>query len=51
LSSDLWSHPGDSGPSFFDHAHHQEIAAFRGADKAPDYRLPYLQILFGRPVA
>ena len=30
---------------------HQEIAAFRGADEAPDYRLPYLQILFGRPVA
>jgi len=24
---------------------HQEIAAFRGADKAPHYRLPFLQIL------
>jgi hypothetical protein len=29
---------------------HQEIAAFRGADEAPDYRLPFLQILFGRLV-
>jgi hypothetical protein len=27
---------------------HQEIAAFRGADEAPDYRLPFLQILFGQ---
>ena len=25
---------------------HQEIAAFRGADEAPDYRLPFLQIPF-----
>ena len=25
---------------------HQEIAAFRGAEEASDYRLPFLQILF-----
>jgi len=24
---------------------HQEIAAFRGAEEAPDYRLAFLQIL------
>jgi hypothetical protein len=31
---------------------HQEIAAFRGAEEASDYRLPFLQILpvFGRLV-
>ena len=25
-----------------------KIAAFRGAEEAPDYRLPFLQILFGQ---